>query len=29
LIQDFHTALDGVRMEYCLRCRERWFFLWG
>ena len=25
LIQDFHTALDGVKMEYCLRCRERWF----
>src|SRR5271156_2831450 len=25
LIQDFHTALDGVKMEYCLRCKERWF----
>jgi hypothetical protein len=25
LIQDFYTALDGVKMEYCLRCRERWF----
>ncbi|PVH68415.1 hypothetical protein DL98DRAFT_391768, partial [Cadophora sp. DSE1049] len=25
LIQNFHTALDGVRMKYCLRCRERWF----
>ena len=25
LIQDFHTALDGVKMEYCVRCRERWF----
>jgi hypothetical protein len=20
LVQDFHTALDGVKMEYCLRC---------
>jgi hypothetical protein len=25
LIQDFHTALDGVKMEFCTRCRERWF----
>jgi hypothetical protein len=25
LVQDFHTALDGVKMEYCLRCKERWF----
>jgi hypothetical protein len=25
LIQGFHSALDGVKMEYCLRCRERWF----
>jgi hypothetical protein len=25
LIQDFHNALDGVKMEYCARCRERWF----
>jgi hypothetical protein len=25
LIQDFHTALDKIQMEYCLRCRERWF----
>jgi hypothetical protein len=25
LIQNFHTALDGVKMEYCLRCREWWF----
>lgn len=25
LIQNFYTALDGVKMEYCLRCRERWF----
>ena len=22
LIQDFHTALDGVKMEYCLRCQR-------
>ena len=20
-----YTALDGVEMEYCLRCKERWF----
>jgi hypothetical protein len=25
LIRDFHTALDTVKMEYCIRCRERWF----
>lgn len=25
LIQNFYTALDGVQMEYCLRCKERWF----
>src|SRR5438045_703890 len=25
LIQDFHTALDGVKMEYCLCWREQWF----
>src|SRR5437016_3876108 len=25
LIQDFHTALDGVKMEYCVCCQEQWF----
>jgi hypothetical protein len=25
LVQDFYTALDDVKMEYCARCRERWF----
>jgi hypothetical protein len=25
LIQTFYTALDVVKIEYCLRCRQRWF----
>jgi hypothetical protein len=24
-LQNFHTALDGVKMEYYIRYRERWF----
>jgi hypothetical protein len=25
LVQDFNVAISGVKMEYCLWCKERWF----